>query len=275
MYLTTTLSVALVLFLVGLESVLMLSARSLVERVKQNVTVTAVLTQSADTAVLNPLLTQKDYCHHFTYISAEQALKEHIRSLGEDPSKFLGYNPLSASYELHLKAAYAVPDSLPAIERDLMAVRGIAKVIYQKDLLSVVNKNIHEISILLFAVALILLLIAVALIINTIRLHIYSKRFLINTMTLVGATSWMIKAPIVRKNIGIGLVAAILALAALAGAIYYVQLRLGILLFPLTPTNVALLSATVVLSGVLITFFASLFATGHYIRMKTDTMYEI
>lgn len=275
MYLTTTLSVALVLLLVGLECVLLLSAHTLVGQVKENLAVNVVLNQEADTATISALWNQQSYIHHWDYISAEQALQEHIQYLGEDPSKFLGYNPLSASYELHLEQDYTTLESLERIEKGILQVPGVNKVVYQKDLLSAMNKNINELSYILLAGALLLLIVAVALIINTIRLHIYSKRFLINTMTLVGATSWIIKAPIVRKNVGIGLGAAILALIGIAGAVYYINVRLGILLFALTWQNVAFVAGSVILSGVLITFCASIFATGHYIRMKADKMYEI
>lgn len=278
MYMTTTISVALVLLLVGLECVLLLSANSLVHQVRENATVEILLKQDADTAAsrrLMNMLENATYCRDCRYISPEQALEEHIRYLGEDPSKFLGYNPLSASCEMHLCAAYANSDSIEVIEKQLLTLPYVEKVVYQKDLITMLNRNISELSAILLAVALLLLLISLALIGNTIRLQIYSKRFLINTMTLVGATSWMIKAPIVHRNVWMGFTAALLALLGIAGAIYYVNVHMGVLLFALTWQNIAFVAGTVIFSGVLITLFASLFATGRYIRMKADTMYEI
>ncbi len=278
MYLTTTISVAMVLFLIGLECVLLLSTRSLIDTVKENTTVEILLKQNADTATfsrLQKLLTASSYCKDCRFVSADEALEEHIRYLGEDPSKFLGYNPLSASFEMHVNAPYANPDSLVFIEAKLMSLPYVDKVLYQKDLLSVLNRNINKLSIVLLVVAGMLLLISLVLIGNTIRLQIYSKRFIINTMTLVGATAWMIKAPILRKNMGIGLIAALLALAVMAGAIFYIQHHFGVLLFAPTRENIAFVAGVVVITGLLITLFASLFATGRYIRMKTDTMYEI
>ena len=278
MYLTTTISVAMVLLLVGLECVLLLSANSLVHQVRENATVEILFKQKADTASATRLMNMLNsavYCRDCRYISPQEALEEHIRYLGEDPSKFLGYNPLSASCEMHLKAQYANPDSIAVIEAQLMTLPYVEKVVYQKDLITLLNRNISELSMILLAVALLLLVVSLALMGNTIRLQIYSKRFLINTMTLVGATSWMIKAPIVRRNVGIGFNAALLALLGIAGAVYYVNVHMGVLLFALTWQNIAFVAGTVVLSGVLITLFASLFATGRYIRMKTDTMYEI
>jgi cell division transport system permease protein len=278
MYLTTTISVAMVLFLIGLECVLLLSANSLINQVKENTTVEIVFTPQAETSDFNRLqemLKASDYCLDCRIISAEQALKEHIEYLGDDPSKFLGYNPLTASCEMHVKANYGNNDSIAVIESKLTTLPYVEKVIYQKDLLSVLNRNINELSIVLLAVVVLLLFISLALIGNTIRLQIYAQRFLINTMKLVGATSWMIKAPILRKNMTMGFVAAILALGAVSAVYYYVNVHMGVQLFPLTWQNMLFVSGVIILIGLTITILASLFATGRYIRMKSNTMYEI
>ena len=137
------------------------------------------------------------------------------------------------------------------------------------------SSNIHDFSLILLGVALALLLVSMVLIVNTIRLQIYSKRFLINTMTLVGATSWVTRRPFVLRNMLMGFISGIAALAILSGVIYYVENRLGVLLFPLTWQNITFVSAVVLVSGLLITFFASLIATGRYIRMDNNSLYEI
>lgn len=278
MYLTTTISVAMVLFIIGLECVLLLSTDTLIKRVKENTTVDIVFTPNAETSDFNRLqdmLKAADYCLDCRFISAEEALKEHVAYLGEDPSKFLGYNPLTASCEMHVKADYANNDSVSMIAERLSTLPYVEQVVYQKDLLSVLNRNIGELSILLMAVMALLLFVSLALIGNTIRLQIYSQRFLINTMKLVGATSWMIKAPILRKNMTMGFVAGVLAVLAVATLYYYVSAHMGLQLFPLTWQNIALIVCVIILIGLLITFLASVFATGRYIRMKTNTMYEI
>ena len=128
---------------------------------------------------------------------------------------------------------------------------------------------------ILLGVALVLLLVSMVLIVNTIRLQIYAKRFLINTMTLVGATSWVTRRPFVLRNMLIGLLAGLAALAILSGLVYYVDFRMGLLLFPLTWQNIAIVSGVVMVSGLLITLFASLIATGKYIRMDNNSLYEI
>ena len=278
MYLTTTISVAMVLFLIAMECVLLLSTHALISHVKETTTVEVLLRQDATEASyqrMADLLAVAPYCKDSRFVSSEEALKEHIRYLGEDPSKFLGYNPLAASYELHINAAYANPDSLAVIETRLSSLPYVDKVLYQKDLLAMLSRNINQLSLVLMSVAGLLLLISFVLIGNTIRLQIYSKRFLINTMSLVGATAWMIKAPILRKNVGIGFSAALLALAVVSFVVYYTRQHFGVLLFALTWENIAFVCGVTILTGMLITLIASLFATGRYIRMKTNTLYEV
>ena len=277
-YMTSAISVSLVLCLIGLESILLLSADSLITRMRENITLTAVLTSDADStqcARLENVLNAGNRCSSYTYISAEQALEEHVRLLGEDPAKFLGFNPLSASYEIHPTDAYSAPDSLALLASDLESLPYVSEVIYPRDLADLMSSNVHEFSYILLAVALALLLISMVLIVNTIRLQIYAKRFLINTMTLVGATSWVTRRPFVLRNMGMGLMAGIVALVILGAVVYYVEFRMGLLLFPLTWQNFAFVSAIVLCSGLLITLFASLIATGRYIRMDNNSLYEI
>ena len=277
-YVTSAISVSLVLCLIGLESILLLSADSLITRMRENITLTAVLTNDADSvqrARLETVLEAGDRCSAYRYVSAEEALEEHVRLLGEDPAAFLGYNPLSASYEIHPTDAYSAPDSLALLASDLESLPYVSEVIYPRDLADLMSSNVHEFSYVLLAVALALLLISMVLIVNTIRLQIYSKRFLINTMTLVGATSWVTRRPFVLRNMGMGLMAGIVALSVLGGVVYYVEFRMGLLLFPLTWQNIAFIAAIVLCSGLLITLMASLIATGRYIRMDNNSLYEI
>ncbi len=278
MYFTTTISVALVLFLVGLECLILLSAHELMRQVKENVVLSIVLKDdnTADEVERTKrLLTAAPYALDYRFISREEALQEHIANLGEDPSVFLGYNPLTDAFEVRLQAAYAHSDSIAQIEKGLLNMPYVDKVIYQKDIVKVLDNNLSEIALMLLAVAIALLIIALVLISNTIQLQVYSKRFLINTMRLVGATPWVIKWPLIRRNVRMGIEAALLALLMLAATYYYCQTRLGVTLFPLIWQNIAFISVTVLVMGVLITFLASLAATNRYIRMKISKMYEI
>ncbi len=278
MYLTTTVSVAMVLFMVGLESMVLLSAHHLVSDLRQNLALTVIMTQNADSESANRLqavLEAMPATASYSFISRQQALEEHIAGLGEDPTKFLGYNPLSDSYELHLQPVYANHDSIAQITEKLTELPYVEQVLYQEDIVKVLDHNVNKLSLVLGVCALVLLVIAWILIINTIRLHIYSKRFIINTMRLVGATSWVIRRPFVARSVRMGLEAALLTLVALVGVYYYVFHSLHIALFPLTKENIGVIALSVLLSGLIITYFASLVATSRYVRMKVEKMYEI
>lgn len=278
MQLTTTISVALVLFLVGLECVVMMSARELMKNLREKVTLTIVLDDEAtqeQMTLFSSLMDKAPYVNKANFISKEEALQEHITNLGENPSKFLGYNPLVDAFELYLNADYTQADSIAIIETQLLTLPYVDQVKYQVDIVDKLDKNLTEFSVVLLLVAAVLLVIALVLISNTIQLQIYSKRFLINTMRLVGATPWVIKWPFIRRNLFMGLEAALIACAILTLTYYYFVNRLGIILFSLTKENIAFLSSMVVVCGLLITFFASLAATNRYIRMKTNKLYEI
>ena len=278
MYFTTTISVALVLFLVGLESMLFLSAHELMRHVKESMVLSIVMTEGANTedvARMERLLEVVPYSLDYQYISREQALQEHIENLGEDPQDFLGFNPLTDAFEVHLNATYAQTDSVAKIEESLLTLPFVDKVVYQKDMMKVLDNNLSEVSLMLSGIAVILLLIALVLISNTIQLQVYSKRFIINTMRLVGATPWVIKWPFVRRNLRMGIEAALVALILLSMTYYYCQVRLGVMLFPLTWQNMAFVVVLMLAIGLLITFLASVAATNRYIRMKTSKMYEI
>ena len=278
MYLTTTISVAMVLFLVGLECVMLISAHSMISRIREDLALTVVMTPESDTtevARLQMMLDAVPYTSSYKYISKQDALDEHIRQLGEDPVKFLGFNPLMDSYDLHLKAEYTNADSIAGIVETLTALPYVEKVLYQEDVVHVLDTNVSRVSLILLICAGVLLIVAWVLIVNTIRLHVYSKRFLINTMRLVGATQWIIRAPFVRRSVRMGVEAAILSLLLIGAILYYVFYRLGVILFEINYENLLFLAGTVLLSGILLTLFASLFATGRYVRMKVDAMYEI
>jgi len=277
-YFISAVSVSLVLCLIGLECVLLLSAGALLTRMRENMTITAVMTQGVDStqcARLERMLEADPGFSRYRFVSSAEALQEHIASLGEDPSAFLGYNPLSASYEIHPSDPYSNPDSLAVLSARLESLPYIAEVLYPRDLADLLNSNVSELSLILLGVALMLLVVSMVLIVNTIRLQIYAKRFIINTMTLVGATSWVTRRPFVYRNVFIGFIAGLVALAILAAMVYYVKYKMGILLFPLVWQNMAIIVGVVLVSGMLITLLASLIATGRYIRMDNNSLYEI
>lgn len=278
MYFTTTISVSLVLFLIGLECVILMSARDLIRQVKENVVLTVVMQEEAtsdDVLRLTNILNVAPFVLDARFISREEALQDHIESLGEDPQKFLGYNPLTDAFELRLKESYAQTDSIKVIDTRLSSLPYVEKVIYQADVVSALDKNLNKVVLVLLVIAIALLIIALVLIGNTIQLQIYSKRFIINTMRLVGATPWVIKWPFIRRNLWIGLESSVVACVMLAGMYYYCTSHFGIYLFPLNKFTVGTIVCVLFVSGFLITFLASLTATSRYIRMKTNKLYEI
>ena len=278
MYVTTTVSITMVLFLVGLVAMVTLSAHRMIEQVKHNVTLTIVLSADADSAEIvrcGTVLKAAPFCHECRYISREEALAEHVRSLGDDPSQFLGYNPLLASYEVNLSASYANADSIAKVEAQVAKLPYVQQVMYQKDLVELLEHNVSQVTLVLTGLAVMLLLIAYVLIINTIRLHVYSHRFLINTMRLVGATPWVIKRPFVARSLRMGLWSALMALVLLAGLFYYVQYSMHIVLMPLTWVNIAIIAGVVLLTGEMLTLIGSLIAVNRYIRMDAERMYAI
>ena len=277
-YLTATVSVALVLFLVGLECVLGLSARHLLTQVKESTTLTVVLsdsTSSADSLRLSSILNAAPFCKSQSYISKEEALQQHIRELGEDPTLFLGYNPIRSAIEVKVAADYVDADSLAQAVQLLSNYPFVEQVTYPRVVVGFFSQNVGKISIVLLIVAAVLLLISIVLIVNTIRLTVYSRRFLIHTMKLVGATPWIIKGPIVRRSMLMGFGAAILALLMIAGVVYLAFYRFGFWLFPIQWEYICLIAAVVIAAGLLITFFSTVFAVNRYIRMKVDDLYFI
>ncbi len=278
MHLTSTISISLVLFLIGITCLMVLSVHSMSTRVRENINLSIVLNDAITPDYVNRIeryLQSSPYAKSVVYIPKEDALKELVESLGEDPQEFLGYNPLLASLEVKLNAAYANTDSVAMIESKLSTFDHINRVVYQRDMVDLVNKNVTKISILLLGVALVLLLISMALINNTMRLAIYSNRFLINTMKLVGATPWFIRKPYIRQGIRNGFIAGILAIIYLAVMIYYVKDQFGLGGMELSVHTLTAVCCIIMATGILITGGASYFAVGRYLRMNTNDMYFV
>ena len=276
---TATFSMSLVLFLIGLLALSLFLTRDMTNFVKENLNLSVVLSEEiteSQTKAIEKYLTKSDFAKSVEYISKEQALKEHVEYLGEDPEAFLGYNPLFAQFEVKLNARYANNDRVPVIESKLKRFgKSIEEVSYQKDVIAQVNENIRKISIILIGIVSVLLLISFALINNTVRLRIYSNRFLINTMKLVGAKSWFIRKPYMKQSVINGLVAALIALGLLAGLVYYFKFNFGLDTDLIKQKTALIVAAIVIVSGVILTAISSYFAVGRYIRMRTDDMFYV
>lgn len=278
LHLTSTFSMSLVLFLVGLVTLLLFLARDLSVFVRENINLSIILEDKIpDSSVkrIERYLTAAPFAKSHNYISKKQALEDHIASLGEDPQDFLGYNPLLASIEVKLNAEYAHPDSVVMIEKKLSGFEHINRIAYQKDLVSLVNENVRKISLVLLGLATVLLIISLALINNTVRLAVYSNRFIINTMKLVGAKHWFIRKPYILRGALNGMLAAFLSLIYLATMLYYVQYEFGLTSLLISVESLLIVIVLVFVTGILLTALSSYFAVGRYLRMKTNDMYFV
>ena len=275
-FITSSISTTLVLLLLGIVVFFVLSANNLSNYVKENIGFTVLV--SDDMKEPEALKFQKDintksYVKESAYISKEQALKEQTEAMGTNPAEFLGYNPFTASIEIKLNAKYANSDSIAWIEKEILANKKVMEVSYPQDLLDSVNRNIQKVSIFLLGLAGLLTLISFALINNTIRLAIYSKRFLIHTMKLVGASWSFIRRPFLIRNLWIGILAGLMAdviLVALAAMLVKYEPQL---IDIITPNTTLIVMTSVLVFGLVITSMCAYISINKYLRMKASALY--
>lgn len=276
--LTSTISISLVLFILGLIGLTTILATELSTYVKENIGFSIVLKDTAADPEIRQLqkeLNKAGYVKSARYITKEEALKILIADLGENPEDFLGYNPLQASLEINLKAGYANSDSLRIIEKKLGKHDCIKTIHYPKDFIQLVNENVTRIGFILGGLAIVLMLISFALISNTVRLTAYSKRFLIHTMKLVGATPGFIRRPFIFTHIVNGIMAAFIAVGMLTGCLYYLSDRIESLHTVLELPVLLTVYGLVFLAGIVLTAASAFFAVNRYIRMNHDNLYYI
>jgi cell division transport system permease protein len=275
-YITTVVSMTLVLLMLGLLAMILLQARQLSDYVKENIGIRVYMkegSREADIIRLQKLLDAQPYVKSTKYVPPEEAAKELTEELGEDFIDFLGYNPLPPSIDLRINARWATLDSLQKIEKDIAADNNVKEVFYQKTLVEVINSNIQTISYVLLGFSILLTIIAVVLIHNTIRLSVYSRRFVIRTMKLVGATQGFIRRPFLWRGILQGLWGAILAALLLAGIVYLFSRQLPELLSLYSLEMFLVLFGLVVLMGMIISWFSTFFAVRKYLRMNEDELH--
>lgn len=277
--LTSTISISLVLFILGIVVLMGILATRLSMYVKENMGFSIVLKENVKESQVKKLQKKLDiapYVRATQYISKEDALKELEVELGENPKDLLGFNPLQASIEVKLRSDYAHPDSLVWIEKGLRkGTVAIDDIVYQKDLIQLVNDNIRRISFMLLGLAVVLMLISFALISNTIRLGAYSKRFIIHTMKLVGATPAFIRKPFIISNIINGIIGAFIAMALLSGCVYYLLTEFDNLYTLIDISSLFWVFVIVFLLGVVLTAISAWFAVNRYIRMDRDNLYYV
>ena len=275
---TLCISTAMVLVLLGLVVLSVQTSRNLSQWVKENLTVTVML--SDDVSVNGAKLLCRDlyhrpYSRNIDYISKEQALKEQSEAMGSDPSEFLGVNPCPATLELQLKSDYANRDSLKWIANELQKNPKVTDVAYQVDLMDSVNRNLTKVNLLLLALAVLLTFVSFSLINNTVRLSVYSRRFLIHTMKLVGASWTFIRKPFMKQALLIGVIAAIVAIAVLGGMTYGLYYYEPNILTVITWRELTITGVAVLLFGIIITATCSYISVNKFLRMSAGELYKI
>ncbi len=275
-YFSVVLSVFLVLFLLGLLSLFVINSKKLSDDFKEEIPMSVYFKDAANDSILKAFgekLKASAFVKTDTFVSKETAASKHKDIIGEDFMQFLGFNPLQNSYDIHLKADFVQGDSIKKIEQDFKQNKMISDIVYDKHLVDLVNDNVKKITFWMLIIAGFLALIAVLLINSSMRLSIYSNRFIIKTMQMVGATKSFIRKPFIMRSIKLGIVGALLAIMGIVGVLFYIDSnfpKLGIL------ENQLMIGAVllgVLVLGILISWFSTFFATQKFLNLRTDDLY--
>ncbi|MDX1470126.1 MAG: permease-like cell division protein FtsX [Flavobacteriaceae bacterium] len=275
-YFSVVISISLVLFLLGCLGLLVLNAKRVADHFKEQVVVTIYLNDTAKEVEIQQLqnsLAMADYTKSITYVSKEEAAEQMQEETGEDFMDFIGYNPLKNSIDVYLNADYVTTDTLAGITEELSTKSFIEEVRYDSDLVTLMNNNVQKLTFWILLVSAIFTLIAVLLINSSIRLAVYSKRFIIKTMQMVGATKRFIRRPFIWKSVQLGIIGAIVALFGMAIFLYYLNETFPELGLTNNPLLIGILFIVIFLLGVLITWISTFIATQRFLNLKTDQLY--
>ena len=275
---TLCISTALVLILLGMVVFSVLTAQNLSAYVKENLTVSMILSEdmnNSEALQLSKDIAKRKYVSKVDFISKEQVLKEQTAAMGTDPSEFIGANPFVSSLELRLRAGYANTDSLRWIVKDLKKNKKVTDITYPQDLMDSVNDNLRKINLVLLVLAVLLTCVSFSLINNTVKLGVYARRFNIHTMKLVGASWGFIRRPLLRKAMTIGLIAAVIANAVLAAGIYLLYTYEPGVIAVITWQVMSITGASVFLFGILITLLCAYFSVNKFLKMKAGVLFNI
>ncbi len=276
-YISTVFGIAMVLLMIGLLGLLLVDANNLSRYVKENIVLNIYVDESAhetDVLQLQKQLDANPMVKQTQYVNKELAARNLQKDLGEDFVKFLGYNPLSGSLDVYLKAQYANNTDIEKFKTELMKNPVIKEVKYQQSLVDQMNQNLTSISLIILGFAAIFVLLSVALINNTIRLAIYSQRFLIKSMQLVGATKNFIRRPFILYGIWHGILGALIAIIILMGALYLAEKQIPDLVILQNYAEFGIVFAIVVGLGIFISGFSTFLAVNKYLRLKIYNLYR-
>lgn len=275
-YFSVVISIALVLFLLGCLGLLVINSKKVADHFKEQVVMTIYLNDTAKEVEVNQLkksLAMADYTKEALYVSKEEAAELMKAETGEDFMDFVGYNPLKNSIDVYLKADFVTTEKLTEITESLSNKAFIEEIKYDNDLVELMNDNVKKISFWVLLISGLFTLIAVLLINSSIRLAVYSKRFIIKTMQMVGATKRFIRRPFVWKSVQLGIIGAILALGGMALVLYYLDITFPELELLKNTVLIIALFAGVFLLGVIITWISTFIATQRFLNLKTDQLY--
>ena len=275
-YFSVILSIALVLFLLGVLGLLVINTKKLANHFKEQVAITVFLKDNAKEVEINQLqksLAMTAYTKTATFVSKEEAAEDHSKEIGENFLDFLGYNPLQNSIDVHLNADYVATDSIQKIADNLSKKDYVAEVSYDKPLISLLNENVKRMSFWILIASGVFTLIAVLLINSSIRLSVYSKRFIIKTMQMVGATKRFIRKPFIWNSLKLGIVGALVAIIAMGGLLYYVTSLMPQLNLLSDPLMLVILFIGIFVIGIIITWISTYIATQRFLNLRTDDLY--
>lgn len=275
-YFSVVISIALVLFLLGLLGLLVLNTKKIADHFKEQIALTIYLKDTAKEVEINQLnksLALAEYTKSTTYVTKEEAAEAHSKEIGEDFMDFLGYNPLQNSIDVYLKADYISSGEIDQIAEDIAAKGFVDEVTYDRPLIALLNENVTRISFWILVISGIFTFIAVLLINSSIRLSVYSKRFIIKTMQMVGATKRFIRKPFIWKSVKLGMIGAVLALVGMGAVLYYMNRSFPELELLNDKSLLIALFAGVFLTGIVITWLSTFFATQRFLNLKTDELY--
>lgn len=277
-FVTTTISTTLVLVMLGTIVLFMLTARNLSNYVRENITVQVLISDDLNNEQISKLQQQfkkAKYVKSIDYVSREDAVKEVSEEMGTDPTEFLGYNPFTASFEIKVNAEYGNPDSLRHVAYDIKKNQAVVDVTYPKDFVKSLNENIQKVSIILLIIAALFSYISFALINNTVRLTIFSRRFIINTMKLVGASWGFIRRPFLKQGMVLGLTSAVIADAVIFLGVNRVQAFEPALASIIDMEVFAIVSAAVFAFGIIITLVCIYASLNKFLRMSSNDLYYV
>ncbi|MFZ2430403.1 MAG: permease-like cell division protein FtsX [Lutibacter sp.] len=275
-YLSVIVSIALVLFLVGLLGLIVLKTNSITKHFKEKVAITVFLNDNAkdkDVETLQAELRKEDYAKTVTYISKEEAAKIYSEDIGENFLEFLGENPLKNAIDISLKSEFVTPEIMAGIEKELVLRNIVSEVTYDKPLIELLSKNINRLSFWMLIFSALFTLIAVVLINGSIRLSVYSKRFTIKTMQMVGATKSFIRVPFILQSVKLGIAGALVSIAGLVAFISYLNKNIPELELFSDVNILAIVFIGIIGLGILITWLSTFFATQRFLNLRSDELY--